>query len=65
MSHDDVSQKIEDIEAAIDVLDYITNGSSREHFQVSHLNRLRSRFLSLHQQLAMQLERYPLWLLDY
>ena len=53
MSHDDASQNLEDIEAAIDVLDFITDQCPRE-FQISHLNRLRSRFLSLHQQLAMQ-----------
>ena len=56
-SQTEANERMKDAEAAIDVLDFITNGHSREHFQVSHLIRLQSHFLSLHQQLAMQLNR--------
>ena len=48
--------RVEDAEAAIDVLDYIVAGCNRERFRVTQLTSLHSRFLSLYQQLTMQLE---------
>ena len=54
---EDADRRI-DAEAAIDVLDFIINGN-RAHFRTTQLALLRSRFLSLYQQLTMQVEQHP------
>ena len=43
----------------LDVLDFIINDCYRADFRITQLTLLCSRFLSLYQQLTVQVEHYP------
>jgi len=56
-SNDDIRYKLEDIEAAIDILSFFISGFARTQYRVSELGNIQSRFLSLYQQLLMHSQR--------